>query len=94
MNDFVQSDERTAANEQNFLGVDLNVFLMRVFPAALRRNVTCRSFENFQQCLLHAFAGNVARNRNVVRLAADLVDLVDVNNADLGALHVVVRILQ
>ena len=31
---------------------------------------------------------------NVVGLAADLIDLVDVNDADLGPFHVVVRILQ
>jgi hypothetical protein len=40
--------------------------------------------------LLHAFAGDVAGDADVLGLAADLVDFVDVDDAHLGALHVVV----
>ena len=61
---------------------------------ALRRNVACRSFEDFQQCLLHAFTGDIARDGNVVGLATDLVDLIDVNDPDLGAFHVVIGVLE
>ena len=50
--------------------------------------------KNFQQRLLHTFAGDIARNAHVVGFAADLVDLVDVNDADLGSFHIVIRILQ
>src|SRR3712207_9244538 len=35
-------------------------------------------------------SGDVARDRRVLALARDLVDLVDVDDAGLGALHVVV----
>ena len=79
---------------KNFLRIDLDVFLVRMFAAALRRNVAGAAFENFQQRLLHAFARNIARDADVVGLAADLVDFVDVNDADLGALHVVIGILE
>ena len=61
---------------------------------ALRRNVDHRSFENLQQGLLHAFARHVARDRGVVALAGDLVDLVDEDDAALGLLDVVVGDLQ
>ena len=61
-------------------GIDANVFLLRMLAAALRRNVANGAFQNFQQRLLHAFAGNVARDGNVFRLARDLVDFVDVND--------------
>ncbi len=44
--------------------------------------------------MLNAFARNVSRNRDVVSLTADLVDLIDINDADFGALHIVIRILQ
>ena len=48
----------------------------------------------FRQRLLHALARHVARDRGVVRLAADLVDLVDVDDAALRPLDVVVGVLQ
>jgi hypothetical protein len=63
---------------------------MRMLAAALGRNVGRRPFENLEQRLLHAFAGDVARDRRVLALAGDLVDLVDVDDALLGALDVVV----
>ena len=61
---------------------------------ALRRYVDRRPFENFQQRLLHPFARYVARDRRVVALAGDLVDLVDEDDAALGLLDVVVGDLQ
>ena len=42
----------------------------------------------FKQRLLDAFARHVARDRGVLGLTGDLVDLVDVDDASLGALHV------
>ena len=65
-----------------------------MLASALRRHVADRAFENFQQRLLHAFAGNVARDGHVLRLARDLVDLVNVNDAALRAFHVVIGVLQ
>ena len=65
-----------------------------MLAAALGRDIAGAAFENFQERLLHAFAGNVARDADVVGLAADLVDLVDVNDADLRPLHVVIGVLQ
>ena len=65
-----------------------------MLAAALRGNVARRAFENLQQRLLHAFAGDVARDGNVFRRAADLVDFVDVDDAALGLLHVVIGGLQ
>ena len=94
LNDFIETDERAATNEQNLLGINLDVFLMRMFAAALRRNIAGAAFQNLQQSLLHAFAGNIARDAHVVGFAADLVDLVDVNDADLRSFHIVIGILQ
>ena len=94
LNDFVESDECAAADEKNFLGVDLDIFLVRMFTAALRWNVTHAALQNFQKRLLHPFTGNIARDAHVICLAADLVDLVNVNDADLRSFHVVIGILQ
>ena len=59
-----------------------------MLAAALRRHRRDRSLEDLQQRLLHAFAGDVARDRRVVGLARDLVDLVDVDDPGLGLLDV------
>jgi hypothetical protein len=50
--------------------------------------------EDLQECLLHALARHVARDRRVLGLARYLIDLVDVDDAALGALDVVVGGLQ
>ena len=94
LNDLVQTDESAAADEKNLLGVHLDVFLVRMFATALRRHIADGAFENLQERLLHAFSGDVACDADVLRLAADLVDLVDVNDAHLGALDIVVGILK
>src|SRR5205085_1601761 len=60
LDDLVEAHKRAAANEENVRRVDLNVFLVRMLAAALWGNVASRAFENFEQRLLHAFAGNVA----------------------------------
>ena len=53
-----------------------------------------RTFDNLEQRLLDAFAGDVAGDRRIVALARNLVDFVDVDDAALAALDVVIGILQ
>ena len=64
---------------------------MRVLAPALRRHRGDRALENLEQRLLDTLARDVARDRRVVRLARDLVDLVDVDDPGLGLLDVEVR---
>ena len=61
---------------------------MRVLAPGLRRNVRNRALDDLEKRLLHAFSGNIARDRGVIGLAGDLVDLVDVDDAVLGALNI------
>ncbi len=61
-----------------------------MLAAALRRHVGDGPFQDFQQRLLHAFPGDVARDRRILVLAADLVDFVDVDDPGLGAAHVAI----
>ena len=86
--DLLQAGERTAADEQDVRGVDRQELLVRVLAPALRRHRGDRALEDLQQRLLDALAGDVARDRRVVRLARDLVDLVDVDDPGLGLLDV------
>src|ERR1043166_1272266 len=94
LDDFVEANKCATANEKDLFGVDLNVFLVRMLAPALGRNITRAAFQNFQQSLLDAFAGDIARDAHVVGLAPDLVDLIYVNNADLSALHIIIGILK
>jgi hypothetical protein len=92
--DLLETDEGTAADEEDVRGVDLEEFLLRVLAAALRRDGRRRTLDDLEQRLLHALARDVARDRRVVALARDLVDLVDVDDAALALLDVVVGVLQ
>ena len=64
---------------------------MRMFPAALRRDVGNRSLQDLQQSLLYALAADIPGNGGVFRLSGDLVDLVDIDDPALGCLNVVIR---
>src|ERR671937_1143915 len=89
--DLVQAGKRAAADEQDVRRVDGEELLVGMLPAALWRYRRDRPLENLQERLLHALARYVARDRGVVRLARDLVHLVDVNDPGLGLLDVEVR---
>ena len=83
--DVLEADECAAYDEEDLLGVDLDVFLLRVFATSLGRDAADCAFENFEECLLHAFAGNIAGDRNIFRFASDFVDFVDIDDAAFGA---------
>ena len=65
-----------------------------MFTTTLRRNGGNRTFDQFQQRLLYAFAGNVTGNGRVVRLTRNLVDFIDIDDPTLCFLHVVIALLQ
>src|SRR5262245_23153248 len=88
--DLLEPIEGAAAHEQDVGGVDLQEFLLRMLASALRRHRRDRAFHDLEQGLLHTLARDVAGDRGVVGLAADLVDLVDIDDAALGALDIVV----
>ena len=92
--DVVEPDERPAADEQDVGRVHLDVLLLGMLAAPLRRDVGDRPFEHLQEGLLHPFARDVAGDRDVVVRLADLVDLVDVDDAALGAFEVEVGRVQ
>ena len=52
--DVVEPDERPAADEQDVGRVHLDVLLLGMLAAPLRRNVGDRPFEHLQERLLHA----------------------------------------
>ena len=94
MHDLLETGERATADEEDVRGVDLQEFLLRMLAATLRRHRGDRAFDELEQRLLHAFARHVTRDGRVVGLARDLVDFVDVDDAGLRLLDVVVALLQ
>ena len=79
---------------RNIGGIHLDEFLVRVLAATLRRYRCYRTFDQLQQGLLYAFTRDITGNRRVFRLAGNLVDFVQVHNAALGFVHIVVALLQ
>ena len=59
-----------------------------MLAAALGRHVGYGPLENLEQRLLDPLAGDVARDRRVLVLAPDLVDLVDVDDPHLAAVDI------
>ena len=90
----IQTNESSTTDEENVRGVDLDVFLIRMLAAALGRNIASGALKNLQQRLLHPFSGNVASDGNVFGGAADFIDLVDIDDATLGLLHIVIGRLE
>src|SRR5437868_4612716 len=90
----LQPDKGAAADEQDVSGIDLKKFLLRMLAAAFGRYTRHRALDDLEQCLLHAFTRDVTGDRWIVTLARDLVDLVDIYDATLAALDIVIGILQ
>src|SRR5690606_21175314 len=69
LDDFLQARERTATDEQDIARIDLQELLLRMLAPTLRRNRCNSTLDQLEQCLLHALARHVARDRRVVGLA-------------------------
>src|SRR5690606_13827483 len=94
LDDLLQPIEGAAADEEDVPRVDLDVILLRMLPAALRRDGGDGALQDLEQSLLHAFTRDIARDARVLRLAGDLVDLVDVDDPALALGQVEVRGLE
>ena len=93
-NNLVQPGKRATTNEQNIAGIHLQEFLLGMLAATLRWNRSNRTFDQFQQRLLHTFPGDITGNRRVVRLAGNFVDFINIDNTGLRLLDIVVTFLQ
>ena len=94
LDDLLEPGECAADDEQDVLGVDLQELLLRVLAATLRRHRGNGALDELEQCLLYALTRDIARDRWVFALARDLVDLVDIDDAALRLVDVVVTFLQ
>lgn len=76
--------EGAAADEEDVVGIDVDVVLVGVLASALGGDVDDAAFEEFEHALLHTFSADVAGDGGVVALAGDFVDFVDEDDASLG----------
>src|SRR6185436_5313013 len=81
LDDLLEAGERATADEQDVGRVDLDELLVWMLATALRGNRRDRALEDLEERLLDALAADVARDRRVLALAGDLVDLVDVDDS-------------
>ena len=79
----VQAPECAAADEQDIGGIDLEKLLLGVLAPAVGRDRGNGPLDQLEQGLLDALARHVTGDGDVVGLARDLVDLVDVDDAGL-----------
>jgi len=92
--DVFHADKCTSADEEDFLGVDLNVFLLRVLASSLRGDVASGAFEDFEKCLLNTLSRDITGDGDVFGFASDLVDLIDVDDAAFGAVDIEIGSLE
>src|SRR5579884_174921 len=91
--DVLEAHEGPPADEQDVGRVDLQELLLRVLAPPLGGHAGRRALDDLEQRLLDPLARHVARDRGVVALARDLVDLVDIDDPALALLDVVVGVL-
>ena len=84
LHDLLEALEGPAQDEEDVGRVDLDEFLVRVFPSALGRHRRLGALEDLQQGLLDALARDVTRRRGRLGDArGQLVNLVQIGNAAL-----------
>ena len=80
--------KRSAADEQDIGRVNLHIFLLGMLAPALRRDIGDGAFEYLQVDACWTPSPDTSRViRRAFRLAGDLVNLVNVDDAALGVLH-------
>src|SRR3546814_20142576 len=92
--DIVRPGERAAADEHDVGGVDLQELLLGLLAPALRRHGGGGALHDLEERMLDALARDVAGDGGIVRLAAALVALVDIDAAALRVPDVIIRSLE
>jgi hypothetical protein len=65
-----------------------------VLPSTLGRYIHCGTLEQLQQGLLYTFTTHIPRDRGIIGLTGDLVNLIDVYNASLCSFGIVISRLE
>ena len=90
-----QTDECSACDEEDVLGVDIHKRYLRMFSTSHWRHSYHISFHNLEQALLHSLASRVARGEigsHVV--ASTLINFIQHHYPHFGALDIIITIAE
>src|SRR5258708_19737574 len=94
LDNFSEGKKGAGGDKENVGGIERRKLLVGVLAAGLGRHVGDGAFQNLEQRLLDTFTGDIAGDRRVFVFLGDFVDLVDIDDALLGFLHVAIGGLQ
>ena len=86
--------EGTTADKQDVTCIHVDIVLVRVLTTTFGRHVHHRSFQQFQQTLLHTFTTHITGDRRVIALAGYLINLINEYDTTLCSLHIIVSHLK
>ena len=90
LHNLFQTVKGTATDKQNIGGINTDKLLMGMLSASLRRNTCHSTLHNFQKCLLYTLTGYISGNGHIFTLLGNFINFIDVNNAVLGTLHIII----
>ena len=79
-----------AADKENVRRIDLQELLLRMLASALRGHGCGRPFQNLQERLLNPFSRDITGDGGILRLARNLIDLINVDDAALCFFNIIV----
>ena len=74
--------------------IQLYIFLVWMFSASLRGNVTYRAFKDLSKSLLYSFTRNIAGDRYIVCFPADFINFININDSALCSFDIMISSLQ
>src|SRR5579872_5387048 len=94
LDDFFQAFESASGDKKNMLGINIDQRLLGMLASSFRRYSGNRTFQQFEESLLHSFAGNITCDRSAVALAGEFIDFIDIDNPSFGAGDVIIGSLK
>ena len=94
LDDLIEPRKGPPTNEENIGRIYLEELLLGVLSPPLRRHTRRGPLYDLEESLLYTFTTHIPSDRGVVTLPADLVDFIDIDDAPLGTLYIMVRRLQ
>ena len=86
--------ESPATDKEDVTGIDVDIFLVGMFPTTLWWNIDHGALQQLEQTLLYALTTHIACDRRVVAFPGDFVNFIYKDNTSLCSLHLIVGHLQ
>ena len=80
----------TTTDKEDISCIHMDVILIRMLSSSLWRNIDHRSFQKFQQALLHTFTTYITGNRRIITLTCNLIYLINKDNTSFCCSNIIV----